>query len=140
MRDLDPARAERERQRHHVLDVINVGAVHHSVDGERDFEMNDFGGERALAGEGAFVTGDAVGGRTLAVLDRYLHVIKAGFGESSQSVQGDADCRGDEIGVKVGGMRRCHDRDEIAPRTRLAAGEMHLQDAERRGLLAAPEG
>ena len=31
-------------------------------------------------------------------------------------------------------MRRCHDRDEIAPRTRLAAGEMHLQDAERRGL------
>ena len=79
--DLDPARAERERQRHHVLDVINVGAVHHSVDGERDFEMNDFGGERALAGEGAVVTGDAVGGRTLAVLDRYLHVIEAGFGE-----------------------------------------------------------
>ena len=31
-------------------------------------------------------------------------------------------------------MRRCHDRDEIAPRTRLAAGEMHLQDAECRGL------
>jgi hypothetical protein len=66
VRDLDPARAERERQRYHVLDVINVGAVHHSVDGERDFEMNDFGGERALAGEGAFVTGDAVGGGTLA--------------------------------------------------------------------------
>jgi hypothetical protein len=66
-------------------------------------------------------------------------VIEAGFGELPQSVQGDADCRGDEIGVKVGGMRRCHDRDEIAPRTRLAAGEMHLQDAERRGLLAAPE-
>ena len=39
------------------------------------------GGERALAGEGAVVTGDAVGGRTLAVLDRYLHVIEAGFGE-----------------------------------------------------------
>jgi hypothetical protein len=71
--------------------VINVGAVHHSVDGERDFEMHDFGGERALAGEGVFVTGDAVGGRTLAVLDRYLHVIEAGFGELPQTVQGDAD-------------------------------------------------
>ena len=31
-------------------------------------------------------------------------------------------------------MRPCHDRDEIAPRTRLAAGEMHLQNAECRGL------
>ena len=31
-------------------------------------------------------------------------------------------------------MRRCHDRDEIASRTRVAAGEMHLQNAERRGL------
>ena len=61
-------------------------------------------------------------------------MIKAGFGESSQSVQGDADCRGDEVGVKAGGMRPCHDRDEIAPRTRLAAGEMHLQNAEYRGL------
>jgi hypothetical protein len=27
VRDLDPAGAKRERQRHHVLDVINVGAV-----------------------------------------------------------------------------------------------------------------
>jgi hypothetical protein len=31
-------------------------------------------------------------------------------------------------------MRCRHDGDEIAPRTRLAAGEMHLQDVERRGL------
>ena len=31
-------------------------------------------------------------------------------------------------------MRRCHDRDEIGPRPRLAAGEMHLQNAECRGL------
>jgi hypothetical protein len=69
VRDLDTARAERDRERHHVLGVIDVGAVHHSVDGERDLEINDFGGERALAGEGAFVAGDAVGGRTLAVLD-----------------------------------------------------------------------
>src|SRR6202020_529451 len=94
----------------------------------------DCGGERALAGKGAFVAGDAVGGCTLAVLYLYLHVIEAGFGELPQSVRGDADRRGDEIGVKAGGMRRCHDRDEIAPRTRLAAGEMHLEDAERRGL------
>ena len=46
VRDLDPARAERERQHHHVLDVINVGAVHHSVDGERD--LNLFGSAMQL--------------------------------------------------------------------------------------------
>ena len=28
--------------------------------------------------------------------------------------------------------------DEVAPRARLAAGEMHLQDAERRGLAEHP--
>ena len=31
-------------------------------------------------------------------------------------------------------MRRLGDLDEIAPRAGLAAGEMHLQHAERRGL------
>ena len=82
VRDLDPARAERERERHHVLDVIDVGAVHHGVDGERDFEMHDFGGERALPGEGAFVAGDVVGGSALAILDRDLHVIETGFGDA----------------------------------------------------------
>ena len=51
-------------------DQCSRGAVTALDAGQRDFEMNDFGGERALAGEGAFVTGDAVGGRTLAVLDR----------------------------------------------------------------------
>ena len=37
VRDLDPAGAERERERHHLLDVTAIGAVHHGVDSERDF-------------------------------------------------------------------------------------------------------
>jgi hypothetical protein len=52
-----------------------------------------------------------------------------------QSVQGDADCRGDEIGVKAGGARRSRDRDQVAPRARLATGQMHLENAEPGGLL-----
>ena len=81
MRDLDPAGAERKRQRHHVRDAIDVGAMHHRVDRERNLQAHHFGGERALAREGAFIAGDAVGAGRLAVLDRNLDVIEAGVGE-----------------------------------------------------------
>ena len=42
--------------------------------------------------------------------------------------------RGDEIGVEAGGMGAGRDVDEVAPRARLAAGQVHLQHAERRRL------
>ncbi len=48
--------------------------------------------------------------------------------------RGDADARGDQIGVEPGLARRRRDLDQIAARAGLAAGEMHLQHAERRGL------
>ena len=35
-------------------------------------------------------------------------------------------------------MRRRRDGDEVAPRARLAAGEMYLQHAERRSLAEHP--
>src|SRR5215470_5747435 len=50
----------------------------------------------------------------------------------------DADTRGDEIGVKARVARRRHDVDEIAPRRRLAAGEVDLQHPEPRGLAKHP--
>ena len=99
------------------------------------FRPHDFGGERALARERALVAGDVVGACGLAVLDRDLHVIETGFGELAQRLRGDADRRGDEIGVKAGLVRRRGDRDEVAPRAGLAAGEMHLQHAEPGGFL-----
>src|SRR6202044_507028 len=68
-----------------------------------------------------------------AVLDRNLHVIEAGIGELVQRIRGNADRRGDQIGVKAGVMGRSRDLDQIAARARLATGEMHLQHAERRG-------
>ena len=35
MRDLDAARAERKRERHHLADALDIGAVHDGVDGQR---------------------------------------------------------------------------------------------------------
>ena len=81
MRDLDALGAERQRERHHLVDVIDVGAVHHGIDGQRNAEPRHLGGERLLARIGALVAGDVVGGAGLVVLDRDLHVVEPGIGE-----------------------------------------------------------
>ena len=138
MRDFDPAGAERQRQRHHVCEAIDVGAMHHRVDRQRNLQAHDLGGKRALAREGAFIAGDAIGAGRLAVLDRDLHVIEAGVGQLAQRVGGDTDRRSNEVGVKAGSVRRGGDVDQIAPRTGLAAGEMDLKNTEAGGFRKHP--
>ncbi len=88
MRDFDAACAERERQIDHVGDVIDIGAVHHGVDGERQLAPHHVGGERTLARECALIAGDMIGGLLDAVLDGDLHVIEAGVVRA-----GPASCR-----------------------------------------------
>ena len=58
---------------------LDVGAMHDEIDGERQAEPHDFGGERVLALEGAAIAGDVVGGHRVAILDRDLHVVEAGL-------------------------------------------------------------
>ena len=65
-------------------------------------------------------------------------MVEAGIGERAERLRGDADAGGDEIGVEAGVARRRDDVDEIAPRRRLAAGQMHLQHAEPGGLAEHP--
>jgi hypothetical protein len=36
MRNLDPARAKREREIDHLADPVDVGTVHHRIHGERE--------------------------------------------------------------------------------------------------------
>ncbi len=131
MRDLDPCGAEREREIDHRSDVRDIGAVHDRVHGEGQLQSHHLGRERALAREGAVIAGDVVGGTGLAVLDRDLHVIEADAGERSQRLVGDADRRGDQVGVEACRVRGRRDVDEVAARARLAAREMHLQHAQR---------
>src|SRR5438105_443375 len=94
------------------------------VDGERQFEPDDFLGQLALADKGAIVTCDVVRRRCGAVLDRYLDVVKAGVLELRKSLRRDADAGCDEIGIETGLPRRRRDLDQIASCTGLAAGEM----------------
>src|SRR5947199_6537092 len=110
--------------------MIDIGAVHHGINGERDAEPRHLGGERLLACIRAFVSGNAVSRRSVAVLDRDLHMIKTGIRELAEALFSDSDRRCDEDGVKACPVRSLGDLDEIAPRARLAAREMHLVDAE----------
>ena len=106
--------------------MIDVGSMHHGIDGERNFQPHHFGGERGLARVRALIARDAVGGGWLTVLDRDLHMIETGVGELAERFRRDADCRSDEIGIEPRVLRGLGDRHKIAPRARLAAGEVHL--------------
>jgi len=79
MRDLDPARAKREREIDHVADPADVGAVHHGVHGKQQLMPNHLGRQRPLPGKRAVIAGDVVGGCRVAVLDRDLDVIEPGL-------------------------------------------------------------
>ncbi len=81
MRDLDPARAEPDRQGHHLVDAADIGAMHDDIHREGNFQTHDVGGQRALSCKGAVIAGDVVGALLLAVLNRNLHVIETGIAE-----------------------------------------------------------
>ena len=57
-------------------------------------------------------------------------MIKAGVGERRQTLRRQTDRRGNQIVVETCLARGFDDLGEIAPRGRLAAGQMHLQHAE----------
>ena len=50
----------------------------------------------------------------------------------------DPDAGGDEVGVEPGLRGSADDLGDVAPRRRLAAGEMHVQRAERGGFAEHP--
>ena len=129
-----PSPAASRNTRSHVADPVDVGAVHHSVHGERQLVPHDLGRECALPSKRPVVAGDVVGGRRAAVLDGDLHMVEPGLRERAEGPLRDADRGGDEIGVETSGMRAGRNVDEVAARARLAARQMHLQDTKPRRL------
>ena len=79
MRNLDPARAKRERDIDHLADPVDVGAMHYGVHGEQQLAPSDFGRKRPLAGKRTVIPGDVIGGWILAVLYRDLHMVEPGL-------------------------------------------------------------
>ena len=132
--DLDAAGAELDRVVDDRLDVMDVVAMDRRVDGQRHAELAHPAGHFLLLGAAALVAADAVGvlGRRVDVLDRDLHVVEAGLFELLQPVALQQHGGGDEVGVEAGLGRRLDDLLEVAARRRLAARQVHLQDAQLR--------
>ncbi len=59
-------------------------------------------------------------------------MVETGVGERGQGLRRQADRRGDQVAVEAGLARGLDDIGKIAPRRRLAAGQMHLQYAQGR--------
>ena len=130
--DLDASGAELDRvvdDRFHAIDVV---AMDRRVDGQRHAELAHPAGHFLLLGAAALVAADAVGilGLRVDVLNGDLHVVEAARLQLFEPVALQQHRGGDEIGVEpvLGGRR--DDLFEVAARRRLAAGQMHLQNAE----------
>src|SRR5262249_41151148 len=83
--------------------------------------QHDLGCECPFPGKCARIAGDVVGGPSVAVLDRNLHMVEPSLSQCVEGLVRDPDRGGDQIGVKAGRMGTVGDVDEIAPRTGLAA-------------------
>ena len=126
MRDLDPPRAEFDREINHARRVLDIAAMDDGVDGERQALGRHPGGDLALLGVAALVAADPIGLRRVDALDRKLDVIEAGGDEAIKQVARQADAGGDQIGVEPD-LRR---RGRSAPRDRGASRARRRKDAD----------
>ena len=127
---LEPLRAELERELEQLLDAIEVLAVQDAVDRQREVELLRVARGRDLLLEGP-VAGDAVVVLGVRALDRDLHVVEPGRLERLGALAREERPGGDERRVQAGVARAGAQLDEIAAQHRLAARERELQDAER---------
>jgi hypothetical protein len=140
MRDLDPSRAQRQRHVDHLRHAAQVLPMDHHVQRERQTVGANGGGKSGLLIMGPGEAGDAVIIRRREILEAELDVFQAGGGKRCDLAFAAQRAGGGEIAVEAVIVGGGDQRQKLAPRHRLAAGEMHLQDAQRRRLAqhAAP--
>jgi hypothetical protein len=71
-------------------------------------------------------------------LDRQLDVIESCGGDGIDQRRLEADPGGDHVGVEAGRVSMRDEIDDIAPQQGLAAREIDVQHAQRRGLVDQP--
>ena len=81
---------------------------------------------------------ETVVGLLVGALEGELRMVEAGIGQFAGQLLADPDAGGDEVGVEPALRGVAGEIDNVAPRRRLAAGEMHMQRAERGGLAEHP--
>jgi hypothetical protein len=142
VRHLQAAGAESQGQFDEVGQAVQVLPVDHGVERQRQAGGAHDRGEGQLAGMAAGVAADAVGAARFRVLDGELHVVEAGFDQLVEAPLVRQHAGGDEVGVEPGRDGVADDGGEVAARGGLAARQVDLQHAERRGFGedAAPGG
>ena len=76
MGDLDTPRAQGQGKLEQVLEMVEVLAVHHGIDGERQAALADPAGELQLARLGAAVIADALRRFGLGILEAELDMVQ----------------------------------------------------------------
>ena len=132
--DFEPARAEFERQTDEGADLMQIAAMDDRVDGQRQASVGHHRREGALALPRTVIMTEPVVGFLVGALEGQLRMIEPGFDEFVHQFLADPDAGGDEVGVEPTLRGVTGELDDIASRRRLAAGEMHMQGAERGGL------
>ena len=85
MRDFEPARAKLDRKIDEGAHLMNVRAMDHRIDGERQALLDDVTGEGALALPRALVMAEMVVGLLIGALKGELGMVEAGIGEFTVS-------------------------------------------------------
>ena len=129
VRQLQPLRAELQRQLEQLIDAIEVRPVQHGVDREREAELLRRVRGRDLLRERP-VAGDAVVVLRVRALDRDLDVVEPGLLERLRALAREQRPGRDERRVQPRVARAGAQLVEIAAEHRLTAGERELQDAE----------
>ena len=127
--ELEPLRAQLERQVEHLLDSVEVLSVQDAVDRQREVELprcarrRDLLLERPVARNPVVLLG-------IGTLDRDLHVIEPGRLQLSRALAREQGAGGDQRRVQTRLPRGRAQLVQIAAQHRLAAGQGQLDDPQ----------
>src|SRR5258708_24880568 len=98
MRNLDPARAKREREIDHLADPVDVGTVHHRIHGERELVSHDLGPECSFLNKSPPLPAVWSGDLRAASLVRDRYMFNPAFTQPPEPLLDDPTRGGIEIG------------------------------------------
>jgi hypothetical protein len=111
--------------------------MNNAIDSQWNLQFDQLTGQCFFARECTRIIRNMIRRDWFAVLYRNLHVIEPGFDKLFERARHDADSGGDEICIQAAGMCCSGNLDKVPACARFPAGEVDLQNPERRRL---PEG
>ena len=134
VRHLQAVGIERQGERNDLFDTIEVLAVHHHVDGQRQTRGPHQLGDGELLLMPAFEVADQIGPRRTGILEGNLHMIEPSCLERGHLGFVQQHTGSDEVAVEPCRSGGRDNIDEVLACGGLTAGEMDLHDAKGRRL------